>query len=296
VRASVWFGAFALYAAVPWSGRSLALALTAGLAALLLNLLISGGISFPSVAQPMWVVAALALAAAADRKPGVEGERAAAGRSALRSLGPLPVFLAASIAFFLLAFSPVVTCARHRADFFHARVLFRLARQQKGDAAAETFIQPAARPLDLAINADPTDTAPLTDKAAWCLELAEFFRTARQENRSDQFRGLRYSEPALEAAEAGPTARPARPRGRSCKRSTSTFALPSRSRRNATSTSRQRKPSSRISSRCVPPTPPGCTTTWQVPRQVKNDDAKKRHAQEALDLDRDAPRPGVQTH
>ncbi len=46
---------------MPWSDRGRALALTAGVAALLLNLCVSGGIAFPSVAGPLWVAVALAL-------------------------------------------------------------------------------------------------------------------------------------------------------------------------------------------------------------------------------------------
>ena len=38
-RSIVWFGAFALFYSVPWSGASLPIALTAGVAALLFNLL-----------------------------------------------------------------------------------------------------------------------------------------------------------------------------------------------------------------------------------------------------------------
>jgi hypothetical protein len=60
-RALVWFAAFAILHRLPWTGSSHTLALTAGVTILLLNLLVSGGISLPSVAQPLWIMAALAL-------------------------------------------------------------------------------------------------------------------------------------------------------------------------------------------------------------------------------------------
>jgi len=61
LRAVVWFAAYGLFERVIWSERGRALALTAGVAALLLNLCVSGGIMFSSVAGPLWVAVALAL-------------------------------------------------------------------------------------------------------------------------------------------------------------------------------------------------------------------------------------------
>lgn len=194
LRSGIWFGTFALYASVPWSGRSLVFALTAGIIALLLNLLVSGGFSQPAVAQPLWIVAALALAA--QHRPATVP---ASTPAALACLWPLPVFLAACLAFFLLAFTPVMNSATHRSQFNLARETFRLVRQKRGDTAALAYIQPAAPPLDQAIKADPGNIVPLIDKGAWCLELAEFLRIAMQDNRSDDFRGLRYIDPAVEA-------------------------------------------------------------------------------------------------
>jgi hypothetical protein len=60
-RSLVWFAAFAVLLSVPWSAPALVLALTAGVAACLLNLTVSGGIGFPSVAQPLWIFVALVL-------------------------------------------------------------------------------------------------------------------------------------------------------------------------------------------------------------------------------------------
>src|SRR5262249_36048449 len=57
-RSVVWFAAFALFETVPWTPRARRLALAAGVAALLLCLLVTGGISLPSVAPPLWPGAA----------------------------------------------------------------------------------------------------------------------------------------------------------------------------------------------------------------------------------------------
>lgn len=196
LRAVVWFGIFALFASVPWSGPSLVLALTAGVSALLLNLLVSGGIAFPSVAGPLWLVAALALAST-ERETAVTPHTP---RPVLLSLWPLPVALAIALAYFLLIFTPVTSCTAHRAQVRKARDMFRTTAKEKGEKAAEPLVnRMVAPPLEAAIKADPADVAPLLDRADWCLELAEFFRSLYRDNANDDFRGLRYATPAFDS-------------------------------------------------------------------------------------------------
>jgi tetratricopeptide (TPR) repeat protein len=67
LRSVVWFAAFGLLERVAWSDRGRVLALVTGIAAVLLNLCVSSGIDYPSVAGPLWVAIALALNAAALR-------------------------------------------------------------------------------------------------------------------------------------------------------------------------------------------------------------------------------------
>jgi hypothetical protein len=62
VRSIAWFPVFALFYSLTWSGRARTLALGAGVAILLLNLCLSGGISIPGVAQPLWIIVAIAVA------------------------------------------------------------------------------------------------------------------------------------------------------------------------------------------------------------------------------------------
>lgn len=61
VFTAIWFLVYLALEAVPWGGPDRQLALGIGVTALLFNLLISGGISQPSVAQLLWVACALAL-------------------------------------------------------------------------------------------------------------------------------------------------------------------------------------------------------------------------------------------
>src|SRR5262249_53119535 len=56
IRSLVWFPAFALFLNIRWTGPSRTLALVAGIAVLLLNLCISGGIGLPAVATSLWTV------------------------------------------------------------------------------------------------------------------------------------------------------------------------------------------------------------------------------------------------
>ena len=64
VASVFWFGAFALFEQIRWSKQARLLVLAAGVTAMLLNFLVSGGINVPSVAGPLWCATALALNAA----------------------------------------------------------------------------------------------------------------------------------------------------------------------------------------------------------------------------------------
>jgi predicted Zn-dependent protease len=72
--------------------------------ALLANLLVSGGISFPSVAQPMWIVAALALNSVGAPT------LAPARPSWIATVAPLPVAGAVCLGFYVFIYTPVATC------------------------------------------------------------------------------------------------------------------------------------------------------------------------------------------
>jgi hypothetical protein len=109
-RSIVWFAAFALFYSIPWRGPSRTVAVLAGIAALLLNLMVSGGIGMPSVAQPLWIMAALSLNSLSPFSAG--GEGAVRGRSTtwLPRMLPLPLLSGLVLAYFVLIFSPAVGC------------------------------------------------------------------------------------------------------------------------------------------------------------------------------------------
>jgi O-antigen ligase len=117
----VWFAAFALLDNLLWEGPSQVLAMVAGVAALLLNLMVSGGLSFPSVAQPLWTVAALALA-----------DRATLRKSAhwLGIVLPLPIVAVVGLIYCSAVFYPVAKCSS------------ALAEARSGEAEWEEAIKP----------------------------------------------------------------------------------------------------------------------------------------------------------
>jgi O-antigen ligase/tetratricopeptide (TPR) repeat protein len=103
IRALFWFGCFALFESIPWSGPSRTLALTAGFAALLLNLLVSDGISLPSVAQPLWIVAALAVNTLSQPVATLNP------KNWLGIMAPIPILAVIWLAYLLFLFDPTVT-------------------------------------------------------------------------------------------------------------------------------------------------------------------------------------------
>ncbi len=102
VRSVVWFAAFALLERLAWTDRGRVLALTTGIAALLLNLCFSGGIGFPSVAGPLWVAIALALNAAALRPVSWLSRAGAA------MILPLPLFIGLFLGYGVYILYPVL--------------------------------------------------------------------------------------------------------------------------------------------------------------------------------------------
>jgi hypothetical protein len=102
VRSVVWFAVFALFERLAWTDRDRVLALTTGIVALLVNLCVSGGIGFPSVAGPMWVAVALALNAAA-----LQPDRWLSRAGAAMIL-PLPIFLGLFLGYGVYILYPVL--------------------------------------------------------------------------------------------------------------------------------------------------------------------------------------------
>jgi hypothetical protein len=164
LRSIFWFVAYGVLETIIWPASSRVVALTAGVAALLLNLTVSGGIAVPSVAQPLWVVAALALNALPSRLP------AWALRSNFAFMLPLPLALAVCIAYVLSAFYPAYNCSAWMREASDSYAVYRerraLAGEEKNDATKRRELVKAGLFLDdsvikkrlvNAVNADPND-------------------------------------------------------------------------------------------------------------------------------------------
>jgi hypothetical protein len=165
-RSVIWFAAFALFWSIPWSGPSVLLAVIAGVAVCLLNLLVSGGISSPSVAQPLWIQVGLALALATASSP---------GWILRRGLGlflPLPVLAGMALTYFLLVYLPANGCDYHLRQARTAQELFReKAHKPQTLIEAGRYSRYATEQLQQAHLADPANVNPLVVSAQWSLEL-----------------------------------------------------------------------------------------------------------------------------
>jgi hypothetical protein len=113
VGSVIWFAAFALFEQIRWSSHARALLLTGGVAALLINLLVSGGISYPQVATMLWVVVALALNALAPKAvPWL-------ARKPWPRYALVPILLSAAAFYFVGVMAPVTSAKQAmRSDSF----------------------------------------------------------------------------------------------------------------------------------------------------------------------------------
>jgi O-antigen ligase/tetratricopeptide (TPR) repeat protein len=194
----LWFASFIVLDSIPWAGPGRTLALAGGVAALLLNLLVSDGISQPSVALLLWVMAALALNA------GQEGRGAEASSFPRPSpLVPRPWLLVlllggGAVAYLVFVFLPVMTCAgslaearQHYGDnpdlpgWHNVREpALRKMLQEKADTreivraqteADKYFRTHILHPLQEAVKRDPNDSTPHLELAAWYSEQYNLF-------------------------------------------------------------------------------------------------------------------------
>lgn len=167
-RSILWFGTFALLENIAWRGSSRARALAAGVAALLLNLLVSGGISQPSVAQPLWIMAALAWNSLPFR---ADSRRV----NVVARLLPLPLLGAAALAYLLFFFMPVMRCVSqlqlargHYAAWSTLRQEMERRRTAPGDERLRKELHRLVLdPLERAAAADPTNVIPWNELAGW---------------------------------------------------------------------------------------------------------------------------------
>jgi O-antigen ligase len=208
VRSMVWFGAFALLEAVPWTERWTLLALAAGVLAGLLCLLGSGGFFYPSLAQPLWIMAALALNATPESRPIEFG-----GRFAL--LLPVPILVVLCWIHLLVVLAPLGGAARpvYRARLAYPAWLETVEPQwrkvmegaeppaDKFRAAlrADNFLeQVILKPLQEAVEPEPGDANLQMELAYWRGQGRELFVPIRDvldqpERRKLQQQRAKYS-------------------------------------------------------------------------------------------------------
>jgi hypothetical protein len=176
-RAIVWFAAFALFETLRWTPRRIRFAAAAGITALLLNLCVSGGISLPSVAQPLWVMAAIGM----NTVPCVSTWNA---RSWIAVVAPLPLLAAVWLYYIVAVYVPVHNglSSLHAASQNYSvwQVAYdidwqqslkdgydpsqRLAIMNRNKQFLDRLILPR---LHAAHSADPANVAPLLDLAIW---------------------------------------------------------------------------------------------------------------------------------
>lgn len=166
-RSLFWFPAFALFFSLRWSGSIRTLALGAGIAVLLLNLCLSGGISIPAVAQLLWIIAAIVLAPAAS----VPADRKASGSLGfLMRFLPIPILGGLGLLYSTMFVEPVATGAHLARLALHAENYLPVLNDPTYAGVPEdiktrirrnppSFVeQSVLRPLELAAEANPGDS------------------------------------------------------------------------------------------------------------------------------------------
>ncbi len=195
VRSLVWFAAYALFERIGWTDRNRGLALTAGVAALCLTLLVSGGIGYPALAASLW--AAVGLALNTQGPPPEAGER----RRLLALWLPLPVLTGVTALFVFLVFWPVAS-ATNLANSAQAagREIWREILEGPSrkpvpgksptlPPGPQTIYEKVLRPLREASNTDPDDARWHVRLAHWNGRLWRLDPTFFYKNPSDQESG-----------------------------------------------------------------------------------------------------------
>jgi O-antigen ligase len=171
VRSVAWFAAFALLERIVWPSRLRTLALTAGVAALLLSLCTAGGIDLPAVAGPLWMAVGLALSGAALPPTGW------LSRPGPARLLTLPVLAAAALIFGVLVFVPVNSSyglqqtALENGRGYEARVAEAQVSQRRRLSTDQklNLIDNVLRDLKEAADLDPGDARLHVHQANWLL-------------------------------------------------------------------------------------------------------------------------------
>jgi cytochrome c-type biogenesis protein CcmH/NrfG len=147
---------------VQWTPTAFAIALGTGMVALLVNLSVSGGIGFASVATLLWILAGLAFAEEARHGTAIGPVRFA----------PLLGTLAVALVYFLNVYYPIWTAAGHsRAGLMAARKYLDDTQREPNRLAPTTQADLVRRlvvgPLQKAAQEDPTNSWNWLQLANW---------------------------------------------------------------------------------------------------------------------------------
>jgi O-Antigen ligase len=171
VRAVVWFAAFALIHGIRWTGATRVLACTAGVAVLLLHLAVSGGFFVPGIAQPLWIMAALALNGLPERPVPF-------GRQVVGRVVPLALATAAALMCLLQVVVPMLTGAADNASALAtAQRYLDVGSRVYPEGKPERLERPGdtqgriVKGLVKAADDDPNNARYHVDAANWCAEL-----------------------------------------------------------------------------------------------------------------------------
>jgi hypothetical protein len=171
-RSLIWFIAYGLLENIAIPATVRVISITAGVTALLLNLTVSGGIAIPTVAQPMWILMALALNGVAP------APRVWSFKSNLMSIAPLPLTAALALVYLLVAVHPAMSASRAMAIAAaryegYARLRFEAEQKDPDEkprllrAARNMILQHIKKPLEQAVNADSGDIDPALQLSTW---------------------------------------------------------------------------------------------------------------------------------
>lgn len=153
-RSLVWFASFALFEHVPWSRRRMGMALWLGVVALIVSLLASGGISFPSVAQPLWICIGLGLTLLAPSETETKAEP-----RPMEAMAALPVLAGFAFAYFLYVLIPVARSNSLAVDAMQSARAYQEqgeARLRSVKARVAYLYNQVARPLSEAVTKQDT--------------------------------------------------------------------------------------------------------------------------------------------
>jgi hypothetical protein len=175
LQSVAWFAAVAAYERIAWSENERVVSLTAGIAAMLLVLLVNAGVGFPSVVGLLWISIALVLAIVTPRP--VEW----LSRHRVAYMLPLPVLAAGAFCYFTFIFySPSAGShadwrVRYLEDYFHNQQIKAPEERKLADADRAGFIYVGIiSPILRAEREDPGNVRLRVKLASWYGEMARY--------------------------------------------------------------------------------------------------------------------------